>query len=194
MVLFFCPLPKVINKLKKNEICAGEKLMFSIDTTVTADSSLNEIDIMVFIIGGDYFGVHVADIKEIMMSCTLKKMQKAHNFIEGIFKSRDKVVTVIDLAGFLGLEVSQTPERDIFIISTMEEVDFAFHVHSVVGINGFPQAQIKTPDKVIYGKEKGVIKEIADNGEKLISILDLAKIIMEVDADKDFLETLEELQ
>ena len=122
----------------------------------------------------------VAKVLEIMMVCPVKPMQKAQQDIEGIFKSRDMVITVIDLASYLGLPPSTNPERDIFIITNFNNTNFAFHVHSVVGIARISWQQIKKPDKIIYGGEEGVATGIADFENHLITILDFEKIVSEI--------------
>ncbi len=150
---------------------------------ILLESGTNEFEIMEFTIGGETFGINVAKVKEIMMVCPVKPMQKAQKDIEGIFKSRDVVVTVIDLASYLNLAPSENPERDIFIVTNFNKTDFAFHVHTVVGIDRVSWEQIKKPDKIIYGGKDGVATGIADYNDHLITILDFEKIVSEISPD-----------
>lgn len=152
-------------------------------TEILLESGTNEFEIMEFTIAGETFGINVAKVLEIMMVCPVKPMQKAQQDIEGIFKSRDMVITVIDLASYLGLPASTNPERDIFIITNFNQTNFAFHVHSVVGIARISWQQIKKPDKIIYGGEEGVATGIADFENHLITILDFEKIVSEISPD-----------
>ena len=149
-------------------------------TEILLESGTNELEIMEFTIAGETFGINVAKVLEIMMTCPVKPMQKAQADIEGIFKSRDMVITVIDLSSYLGLSPSTNPERDIFIITNFNNHNFAFHVHSVVGIARISWQQIKKPDKIIYGGEEGVATGIADFENHLITILDFEKIVSEI--------------
>ena len=145
-------------------------------TEILLESGTNEFEILEFTIAGETFGINVAKVLEIMMVCPVKSMQKAQKDIEGIFKSRDMVITVIDL----GLAPSTNPERDIFIITNFNNTNFAFHVHTVVGIARISWQQIKKPDKIIYGGEEGVATGIADFEGHLITILDFEKIVSEI--------------
>lgn len=147
---------------------------------ILLESGTNEFEIMEFTINGEIFGINVAKVREIMMACPVKPMQKAQENIEGIFKSRDKVITVIDLAGYLSLPESRNKERDIYIITSFNNSDFAFHVHTVVGIDRISWTQIQKPDKIIYGGEEGVATGIADFEGRLITILDFEKIVSEI--------------
>lgn len=91
-----------------------------------------------------YSGINVAKVLKIMMACPVVPMQKAQKDIEGIFKSRDMLLTVIDLASYLGLPPSQNPGRDIFIITRFNNANFAFHVHTVVGIDRISWTETKS--------------------------------------------------
>ena len=110
----------------------------------------------------------------------VKLMQNAHPVIEGIFKPRDTVITVIDLAQYLGLPPSQDISHDIFIIANFNSLNFAFHVHSVVGIDRISWRKIQKPDKIIYGGNEGGATGIAEFRDHLITILDFEKIIAEI--------------
>ena len=149
-------------------------------TEILLESGTNEFEIMEFTIAGETFGINVAKVLEIMMACPIKPMQRAQKDIEGIFKSRDMLITVIDLASYLGLAPSPNPERDIFIVTSFNNTNFAFHVHTVVGIDRISWEQIKKPDKIIYGGQEGGATGIADFEGHLITILDFEKIVSEI--------------
>lgn len=147
---------------------------------ILLESGTNELGVMEFTIGGEIFGINVAKVLEIMMACPVVPMQKAQKDIEGIFKSRDMLLTVIDLASYLGLPPSQNPGRDIFIITRFNNANFAFHVHTVVGIDRISWTEIKKPDRIIYGGQDGVATGIAEYNGRLITILDFEKIVSEI--------------
>ncbi len=147
------------------------------------EAGTNELEIMEFTIAGELFGINVAKVLEIMVNQPVKPMQKSHPNIEGVFKSRDMVITVIDLAGYLGLPPSDDQERDIFIITNFNNAHFAFHVHTVVGIDRVAWTQISKPDKIVYGGDEGIATGLADYEGRLITILDFEKIVAEINPD-----------
>ena len=149
-------------------------------TEILLESGTNELEIMEFTIAGELYGINVAKVKEIMLVTPIKPMQRSHQFVEGVFKPRDKVITIIDLPGYLGLELSATPERDIFIITNFNSQDFAFHVHAIVGIDRISWTQMKKPDRLIYGGDEGIATGIAEFEGRLITILDFEKIVAEI--------------
>ena len=64
---------------------------------ILLESGTNEIEIMQFTIDDNLYGINVAKVREIMMSAPIKPMPHAHPAVEGIFKPRDIVLTVVDL-------------------------------------------------------------------------------------------------
>ena len=149
-------------------------------TDILLESGTNEFEIMEFTIAGNIFGINVAKVREIMMACPVTPMQKSHPDIEGIFKPRNEVITVIDLARHLNLPPSDEGNKDIFVVTNFNNLTFAFHVHTVVGIDRISWTQIRKPDRVIYGGDDGVATGIAEFEERLITILDFEKIIAEI--------------
>lgn len=147
---------------------------------ILLESGTNEIEIMEFMIGNDYFGINVAKVKEIMLAVPVKPMPRSHPSVEGIFKPRDVVLTLVDLPGYLHIDkVGDT--RDLFIITGFNKREIAFRVHSVLGINRISWAAIQKPDEVIYGGvDEGIVTGIARCGERLVTVLDFEKIIAEI--------------
>lgn len=152
----------------------------SSQSEILLESGTNELEIMEFTIDGKQFGINVAKVQEIMKVNPVNPMQKAHPDIEGVFKPRNEVITVVDLARHLGLAPSKNPDTDIFIITNFSQETYAFHVHEVVGINRISWENLQKPDEIIYGGEDGVATAIAEFDGRLITILDFEKIIAEI--------------
>ena len=163
-------------------------------TKILLESGTNELEIMEFTVGGELFGINIAKIREIMKAQETKRMPNSHNFVEGIFKQRGEVITVIDLAKCLNIERSENKSHDIFILTHFNKLNFAFRVESVVGIDRVSWEDIKKPDKVIYSGEDSVATAIAEYKDRLITILDFEKIIADISPETSItLDRLDEL-
>lgn len=147
---------------------------------ILLESGTNEIEIMEFTIGGDLYGINVAKVREILMSAPVKIMPHAHPAVEGIFKPRDTVLTVIDLPKYLGSGTGEKGEKDLFIITNFNKMYIAFRVHTVVGISRISWKDIQKPDKTVSGGTEGVATGIAQCGNDLVTILDFEKIVAEI--------------
>ncbi|MDE6182247.1 MAG: chemotaxis protein [Eubacteriales bacterium] len=139
---------------------------------------------MEFTINGCSFGINVAKILEIMQYTEVTSMPNSSPYVEGVFKPREDVITIINLASYMGLTPSEDPSRDIFIITVFNNVYTAFHVHSVEEIHKISWEDIEKPDTTIYSGEEGLATGIARIGDKLITILDFEKILADISPDK----------
>lgn len=163
-------------------------------TKILLESGTNELEIMEFTVGGELFGINIAKIREIIKAQETKRMPNSHNFVEGIFKQRGEVITVIDLAKCLNIERTENKSHDIFILTHFNKLNFAFRVESVVGIDRVSWEDIKKPDKVIYSGEDSVATAIAEYKDRLITILDFEKIIADISPETSItLDRLDEL-
>lgn len=152
---------------------------------ILLESGTNELGVMEFTVGGEVFGINVAKVLEIMMACPVVPMQKAQKDIEGIFKSRDMLLTVIDLASYLGLPPSQNPGRDIFIITRFNNANLHSMSIQLWELTASPGRKSKKPDRIIYGGQDGVATGIAEYNGRLITILDFEKIVSEISPEMD---------
>ena len=146
---------------------------------ILLESGTNEIEIMEFTIDGSLYGINVAKVREIIMSAPVKVMPHAHPAVEGIFKPRDVVITVVDLPNYLGVN-KEKGAKDLFIITNFNKMFIAFRVHTVVGISRISWMDIHKPDKTVSGGSEGVATGIAQCGPDLVTILDFERIVAEI--------------
>ena len=147
---------------------------------ILLESGTNEIEVMEFTINESLYGINVAKVKEILVSQPVKHMPHAHPAVEGIFKPRDKVITVVDLPTYLLGETGEKKSKDLFIITNFNKMNIAFRVHTVVGISRISWKSIQKPDKTVAGGNEGIATGIAQCGEDLVTILDFEKIVAEI--------------
>ena len=150
------------------------------ETEILLESGTNEIEVMQFTINDELYGINVAKVKEIMMSDKVKPVPHAHDAVEGIFKPREILLTVVDLPKYLmGHECEKHP-KDLFIITNFNKLNIAFRVHTVVGISRISWEDIQKPDDTISNGKEGVSTGIAQCGGELVTILDFEKIVTEI--------------
>ncbi len=154
---------------------------YSNQTKILLESGTNELEIIEFKVGGELFGINIAKIREIIRAHEVKPMPNSHNVVEGIFKQRGDVITVIDLAKCLELSREEDDRSyDIFLLTYFNKLNFAFRVERVVGIDRVSWEDIRKPDSVIYGGKESIATGIAEYKDRLITILDFEKIIADI--------------
>lgn len=147
---------------------------------ILLESGTNEIEIMEFTIDGSLYGINVAKVREIMMSAPVRPMPHSHPSVEGIFKPRDIVITVVDLPQYLSGREQEKKPKDLFIITNFNRMNIAFRVHTVVGISRISWKDIQKPDNTVSGGPDGVATGIAQCGDDLVTILDFERIVAEI--------------
>lgn len=150
------------------------------NTEILLESGTNEIEIMEFTIYDELYGINVAKVREIMMSDKVKPIPHSHNSVEGIFKPRDTMLTVVDLPFYLTGRRTEPQPKDLFMVTNFNQMHIAFRVQTVVGIQRISWKDIKKPDKAINGGEEGLATGIAQCGTELVTILDFEKIVADI--------------
>jgi two-component system chemotaxis response regulator CheV len=107
-------------------------------------------------------------------------MPNAHPCVQGVFKPRDRVITVVDLPKYLNLDTSQSIEKDHFLISHFNKSIVAFRVNSVVGIRRLSWEEMEKIDSNVYDEDKGTVIGIVKAADRLISVIDFEKILMDI--------------
>ena len=147
---------------------------------ILLESGTNEIEVMKFTVLGEFYGINVAKVQEIIMSEKVKPIPHANPPVEGIFKPRDELITVINLAKYLTGDDRENGPRDLFIVTNFNKMTVAFRVDSIEGISRISWKDIQKPDKTIANGDDSVATGIAQCGKELVIILDFEKIVAEI--------------
>lgn len=151
------------------------------DSKILLESGTNELEILEFTVGDNYYGINVAKIKEITKYEPVTPVPNAHPSIEGVFMPRDVMITAIDLRNCLGR--GQSEPKGLFIITNFNKLDIAFHVDSVLGIRKVSWTEIIKPEVTISSAEEGIAIGIVKKDNKLIIILDFEKIVTDINPE-----------
>jgi two-component system chemotaxis response regulator CheV len=154
------------------------------DTSILLESGTNELEILEFMVGGNYYGINVAKIREIISYQELTPIPNSHPHIEGAFNTRGETISVVNLARALGMpEKTDKPTQDMFLITNFNTVSTGFHVHGVVGIHRVNWSQIVTPDTMVSNSSSSMITGIVNLDDKLVLILDFESIVAAISPD-----------
>ena len=148
------------------------------DTKILLENGTNELEILEFIVDGNYYGINVAKVKEIIGYLEPTPIPNAHPSIEGVFMPRDRMITAIDLMNCL--QRGQMEKKGLFIITNFNKLDIAFHVEQVIGIHRVTWKDIITHNATLSDAESGVASGIVKISDRLIVILDFEKIVTDI--------------
>lgn len=153
------------------------------ETGILLESGTNELEILEFKVGSNFYGINVAKIKEILSYKEPTPIPNAHPCVEGIFMPRDVIISIIDLAKNLNLSPSADRSKDMYIVTNFNSLNIAFHVHGVVGIHRVSWADIIKPDETVNSAGAGIATGIIKIDNRLIVILDFEKIVSDINPE-----------
>lgn len=153
--------------MEKNDVVNADKISDSAD----------ELEILVFTIDDQVFGVNVSQVREILMPEAVDKVPQGHPSVEGLYMPRDVLITVINLADYLGIFLPPD-QRTLFIVSDVSKLNAAFRVNNVLGIERISPRNIEKAE-VSYARE-GVLFGIVRVNKRLISLVDFEKVVEDI--------------
>ena len=151
------------------------------ETNILLESGTNELELLEFFVGNEDYGINIAKVNEIMTYREVTPMPSAPEGVEGVFMPRDKLITVVDLHKILGVDVTDG-NSGLLIVCEFNQLDIAFHVTSVKGIQRISWSSIEKPPSVANNSKKGVATGIAKIDGRIIVILDFEKIISDLNS------------
>ena len=147
------------------------------DTNILLESGTNELEVLEFKIGEKSYGINVAKIKEILAMTDITPIPNSHPCIKGVFMPRDTVVTVIDLAAYLGLVSIVDPQNKQLIVTNFNNLHIAFEVDAVLGIHRVSWMDMIKPDNTVNASDDGVAIGVIKKNDTLMIVLDYESII-----------------
>ncbi len=146
------------------------------DTNILLESGTNELEVLEFLINGNHYGINVEKVREILPYTEITPIPNSHPCIEGIFMPRGDIITVIDLFQALGFS-NDNRENNFLIVTNFNNLNIAFDVESVLGINRVSWSDVVKPDSTVSGPGTGVATGIIKSSDKLLIILDFERIV-----------------
>lgn len=146
------------------------------DTNILLESGTNELEVLEFIINGNHYGINVEKVREILTYQEITPVPNSHPCIEGIFMPRGSIITVIDLFQALGFE-NDDRRNNFLIVTNFNNLDIAFDVESVLGINRVSWKDVVKPDATVSGPGTGIATGIIKKADNLLIILDFERIV-----------------
>ncbi|MDB4978447.1 MAG: cheW [Candidatus Peribacteria bacterium] len=103
------------------------------NSTLSATASQKEIQLLVFRAANEEFAFHLTDAREIIRMSDVTLVPGVPLYVRGIMNLRGRILTVIDLAAFLGTADTAEKKQDIIVVEKGKEL-FGFLVESVTGV------------------------------------------------------------
>lgn len=143
-----------------------------------------EIQLVVFKLGNEEYGVPITQVKEINRLTTATKVPKSPSFVEGIINLRGQIIPIIDLKKRFELELTDyTDEARIMVIQVGEQT-FGVKVDAVSEVLRLSTDTIERAPDIVSGIDVRYITGVAKEGERLLILLDLDQLLTEYEKNQ----------
>lgn len=138
-----------------------------------------EIQIVVFRLGDEEFGVEINQVREIVRMMEITRIPEAPGFMEGVINLRGQVIAVIDLARQFNLEqVTEASKTARIIVVEVRDITVGMLVDEVPEVLRIAEEDIKPTPEVIQSRIKtDYIRGVGKLEDRLIVMLDLSRVL-----------------
>lgn len=160
------------------------KLIDAVDARTKLAGS-NKMELLLFALGThETFGINVFKVREVSPTPPITMTPNMPYGVEGVISLRGSIIPVITLAKFIKLENVPEGLSQTMIVTEFSRHTQGFLVDEVDRIIRVDWDKVKPPENMIAGQE-GLITAITelDDG-RLVSILDVERILAEVLGEK----------
>ncbi|HYT87347.1 MAG TPA: chemotaxis protein CheW [Gemmataceae bacterium] len=128
-------------------------------------------EILVFEIGGQRYGLPVADVRELLRAVTLTPLPQAPAIVEGIINVRGTIVPVLDIRRRFRLPARAPEHTDHLIVASAGGRLVALRVDHALEVTRLAAANVDRAEAVLPGVD--YVAEVAKCPDGLVLIHDL---------------------
>lgn len=146
-------------------------------TTVQIDKTQAEMQLVVFDLATEAYGVDIGAVREIIRLQDITRVPRTPSFVEGVINLRGKVIPVIDLRKRFTLPVTEENSENRIVVVDIGGQDIGVVVDAVNEVLRISTDSVEPPSSVITGAESDYLLGIAKLEDRLIILLDLERVL-----------------
>jgi two-component system, chemotaxis family, chemotaxis protein CheV len=149
----------------------------NIEKEILMESGTNELEVLVFGIEKEKYGINIAKVREIIRLQELTLPPQAHPTIEGILNLREHIIPIISLYRALDYKARENDHSSRIIVTEFHKQWFGFIVDEVSNIYRISWSDIEPPTE---HHKCTSLTGIAHVEDQLVLMLDVEKITQEI--------------
>jgi purine-binding chemotaxis protein CheW len=150
------------------------------------------IQVVSFKLGSEEYGVDIAQVQEINRMVAVTHVPRAPQFMEGVINLRGQLIPIIDLRARFGMPRAEHTKNTRIVVTEIGTKRVGMVVDSVSEVLRLPLDAIEPAPEMITGVDTEYIRGVGKIEDRLIILLDLARIIS--GAEKRELEASEAVE
>jgi purine-binding chemotaxis protein CheW len=135
------------------------------------------LQVVSFKLASEEYGVDIAQVQEINRMVSITHVPRAPQFMEGVINLRGQLIPIIDLRTRFGMPPAEHTKSTRIVVTEIGTKRVGMVVDSVSEVLRLPVDQIEDAPEMITGVDTEYIRGVGKIEDRLIILLDLAKII-----------------
>ena len=144
------------------------------------NASQRTLQIVVFKLGNEEYGLHIDQIKEVVITPNITRMPQTPSFVKGVANIRGNVIAIFDLEERFNLTHSLPEQGGKYtLVVESEDVKLGLLVNEVPNTVSVNASDLDESVGIINdaNAETNYIKGIIKSGARLIILIDIFKVI-----------------
>lgn len=148
--------------------------------------NLNTIQLIVFRQGNEEYGIHIDQIKEVVLTPNITKMPQTPSFIKGVANIRGNIIGIVDLEEKFGIKEHMSTEEansksNYTLVVESEELKIGILVTEVPNTLSVSESKIENSISIINESnlDSDYISGIVKLDARLIIMIDIFKVLDE---------------
>jgi purine-binding chemotaxis protein CheW len=142
-------------------------------------ASQKSLQIVVFKLGNEEYGLHIDQIKEVVITPNITRMPQTPSYIKGVANIRGNVIAIFDLEDRFNLTRSEQNNNRYTLVVESEDVKMGLLVNEVPNTVSVNTGDLDESIGIINdaNAETNYIKGIIKTGTRLIILIDIFKVV-----------------
>jgi purine-binding chemotaxis protein CheW len=136
----------------------------------------NNIQLATYYLNGEFFGIEVGRVQEIVRPQPMTPVPTAERTIRGLINLRGQIVTAIDLRCILGMSDTEKPNELMNMIVRFPEGSDSLLVDRIGDVIEVAADHIDTPPSSMKGIDRRFVSGICKLEKSLLVILDVDRL------------------
>ncbi|MCR8982320.1 chemotaxis protein CheW [Brevibacillus laterosporus] len=141
-----------------------------------SQSEVEALSYILFTMGNETFGFPLENVLEIVKPMPITKVPKSPEYVEGVINLRGDILAILQIRKMFGLPSIELTEESRFIVLKIDGFEAGIVVDGVSEVAKIAHSSIKTAPPVVAGLAGSNLAGIAQEGERLLLLLDLPTI------------------
>jgi purine-binding chemotaxis protein CheW len=154
----------------------GSAFYMTIDTTLK-DTDSKEIQLVVFTLGQESYGVDIGAISTIIRPQTITYVPHTPPHVQGVMNLRGVIIPVVDLRCRLGFDPIEITPTSRIIVVELGKMQVGMMVDAVTETLSMPLSDIDPLPEMVVSVDSAYLQGVGKVDDRLIILLDLGQVL-----------------